>query len=241
MGKEEIKGIISTLPPHLQTADDEKKVPDISEISVDIGMSREDAVKVISPGDTVTFRRKFTQLLGTQVSSNCLDDRAGVAAILLSLELLKNLPIKITVMFSSQEELGTRGAKAGSFGKDVDEAISVDVSFGYTPGCKKEDCGTVGKGPMIGASPILNNKISKQLIDIAQSSNIPYQIEVMSGKTGTNADIISISECGIKCGLISIPLKYMHTPVELVDVKDIENVSRIISAYVKEKAGVCNA
>ena len=114
-GKEEVKGIISTLPPHLQNADDEKKVPEFKDISIDVGMSKEKIKKIVSLGDKVTFKRNFTPLLNSQLSASCLDDRAGIASILLCLDRLKNLPCKVTVMFSSQEELGTRGAKIGAF------------------------------------------------------------------------------------------------------------------------------
>lgn len=240
-GKKEIKGIISTLPPHLQKGEAEKKVPDIDDVSVDIGMNKEAAEKLVSVGDRITFRRRFSKLIGGLISSNCLDDRAGVASILLALDKLKKLPVKITVMFSAQEELGTRGAKSGSFGKDADEAIAVDVSFGYTPGCLKEECGEIGKGPMIGVSPVLSQEISRALIKAAENNGVPYQTEVMNGRTGTNADVISVAENGIKCGLISIPLKYMHSPVEVVDIKDIENTGALIAAYVKERAGAENA
>ena len=114
-GKEEVKGIISTLPPHLQNAEDEKKVPEFKDISIDVGMSKEKIKKIVSLGDKVTFKRNFTPLLNSQLSASCLDDRAGIASILLCLDRLKNLPCKVTVMFSSQEELGTRGAKIGAF------------------------------------------------------------------------------------------------------------------------------
>ena len=240
-GTKEIFGVISTLPPHLQKASDEKKVPEISEISVDIGMSREEEEKCIPLGSKVTFKRQFTELLNNQISSNCLDDRAGVAALLLALDKLKKLPLKVTVLLSTQEELGTRGAKTGSFGLKADEAIVVDVSFGYTPNCNKEECGEIGKGAMIGISPTLNKNISDDLISAAKRNDINYQLEIMNGRTGTNADVISISESGIKCGLISIPLKYMHSPVEVVDISDVESVSDLIAAYAEGKAGAENA
>lgn len=240
-GKEVFNGIISTLPPHLQKASDEKKVPEISEISVDLGIDKETAERLIPLGSKITFKRQFTPLLNHQISSNCLDDRAGVAALILALDELKKLPVKVTVLLSTQEELGTRGAKSGSYGRNVDEAIAVDVSFGYTPGCDKEECGEIGKGAMIGISPTLSKNISDELIETAKANNIKYQLEVMSGRTGTNADVISISESGIKCGLISIPLKYMHSPVEAVDLSDIESVSDLIVAYAKRKAGAENA
>ena len=239
-GKDEIFGVISTLPPHLQKAEDEKKVPEISELSVDVGMSKEEAEKRIPLGSRITFKRHFTDLIGNHISSNCLDDRAGVASIILALEELKKLPVKVTALLSTQEELGTRGAKIGPYGLEVDEAIAIDVSFAYTPGCDKEDCGEIGKGAMIGFSPILDKNISNGLVAAAKSANMRYQTEVMSGRTGTNADVITISESGIRCGLLSIPLKYMHTPVEVVDVTDIESVAALITAYVKGKAGAEN-
>ena len=241
LGKEEVKGIISTLPPHLQTAEDEKKVPEFKDLSIDVGMDKEEIVKIVSLGDKITFKRNFTKLLNNQISASCLDDRSGVASVLMSLDELKNLPCKITVMFSTQEEVGTRGAKIGPYAKKIDEFISVDVSFAYTPTCDKADCKEIGKGAMIGFSPILDKMISRKLVDTAKKNNIPYQCEIMNGSTGTNADVITLSENGIKGALISIPEKYMHQPMEVVDISDIESVSKLICAYVKEKAGELNA
>ncbi len=116
-GKEEVKGIISTLPPHLQNADDEKKVPEFKDISIDVGMSKEKIKKIVSLGDKVTFKRNFTPLLNSQLSASCLDDRAGIASILLCLDRLKNLPCKVTVMFSLLGGAWYRGAKIGRFFK----------------------------------------------------------------------------------------------------------------------------
>lgn len=241
LGRENITGVISTLPPHLQKSDD-KKAPELDEIAVDLGMSYEQASAVVSLGDRAVFKRSFVSLLGTQVSSGCLDNRAGVCAILNTLDRLKKLDAKITVMFSSQEEVGTRGAKTGAFGDIYDEAIVVDVSFGYSPLCKKSDCGEMGKGAMIGISPILDKNAGEKMKSVAQKSNIAYQLEIMGGgHTGTNADVITISQTGIKTSLLSIPLKYMHSPVEVVDVKDIDSVSDLIVGYIKESVGDCNA
>lgn len=240
-GREEVKGVISTLPPHLQENGSENNVPELSAVSVDIGMCKAEAEKLVSPGDKITFKRHFDSLMGNQISANCLDDKTGAASIIMALDALKKLPVKITVMLSAQEEVGTRGAKSGAYGKNVDEAIAVDVSFGYTPGCNKEECGEIGKGAMIGISPTLDKDISSALIRCAEKDGIRYQTEVMNGRTGTNADVINLTEGGIKCGLISIPLKYMHTPVEVVDIGDVESVSKLIVSYIKEKAGVLNA
>lgn len=240
-GKKEISGVISTLPPHLQSAEDEKKAPKISELAIDTGYSKSELDEIVSVGDTITFKNNFTKLLNSYVSANSLDDRCGVASILLCLDKLKKLPCKITVLFSSQEEVGKRGAKIAPYLKKVDEAICVDVSFAYTPGCDKSDCGEISKGAMIGYSPILDRDMSNKLFSTAKVNNISYQCEIMPGITGTNADVISISECGIKTALISIPQKYMHQRVEVVDTADVEAVSDLICAYIKERSSINNA
>ncbi len=241
-GRRELKGVISTLPPHLQKDDEDFKAPKTEDISIDIGLTKEEAEKLVSPGDRVTFKRNFTKLLGSQLSSSVLDDRCGVASIILALDMLKDVDAKITVMFSSQEEVGCRGASVGAYAKDVNEAIAVDVSFGWSPLCKKSECGEIGKGPMVGFSPILDVTMSKKLVELAEKNGIPYQTEVMGGgHTGTNADEISLTQSGIRTALISIPEKYMHSPVEVIDITDVENTAKLIAAYVKERAGEVNA
>lgn len=241
-GKKECKGVISSLPPHLHSGSDEKKVPSLDEVSIDVGMTKDEAKKFISPGDRVTFKRNFYPLLSDQICSSVLDDRAGVCALLLACEKLKDTNAKITVLLSSQEEVGTRGAKSGAYNDDIDEAICVDVSFGYTPACKKSDCGELGKGVMIGVSPILDKNMSDTMISVAKKNDIPYQIEVMGGgHTGTDADVITVCKQGIKTSLLSIPQKYMHSPVEVVSISDIEATADLITQYIKSKVGDSNA
>ncbi|MBR1531803.1 MAG: M20/M25/M40 family metallo-hydrolase [Eubacterium sp.] len=236
-GKREVKGVISTLPPHLKK-DDADKSPKFEDVAIDVGMTKSEAEKIISPGDRVTFKRNFTPLLGTQISASCLDDRSGVAAIILALEMLKDVPCKVTAMFSSQEEVGTRGAGVGTFGKNADEVIAIDVSFGYTPMCKKSDCGELGKGPMIGFSPVLDRIMSNDLVAVCEKFGIPYQKEIMGGgHTGTNADAISLTESGVRTALVSIPEKYMHSPIEVVDTADVENTAKLFAEYIRQRAG----
>ena len=235
LGKEQLRGVICALPPHLRSESD-KKVSKISDLAVDTGLSEKALKCLVSPGDRIVFKHSFDTLCGSRIASNCLDDRCGVAALLLALDRLKKLPVKVTVMLSAQEEVGTRGAKAGAYGIDAD-----DVSFGYSPQCSKEDCGEVSGGAMVGFSPVLDREISKRLADCAKKHNIPYQTEVMSGRTGTNADVITLNRNGIRCGLISIPLRYMHTPSEVIDIRDVESVADLIAAYIEERAGERNA
>lgn len=241
LGKQSITGIISTLPPHLQKEKD-NKAPEINEISVDVGLTQDEAKEIVSVGDRAVFKHNFIELLGNQICSSALDDRVGVCAILNALDELKNINAKITILFSSQEEIGTRGAKSGVYDIDCDEAIVVDVSFGYSPLCNRSECGEIGNGAMIGISPILDRRMSDSMTKIAKSKNIPHQPEVMGGgHTGTNADVITISQRGIRTSLLSIPLKYMHSPIEIIDTGDIQAVTDLIVEYIREDVGVNNA
>lgn len=242
-GNEKINGIISCQPPHLLTPDSYKKSVDFNDISIDIGMDKEQAEKIVSVGDRVTLKYSQNQLLKNNFSASFLDNRSGVVSILLALEAIKKFETTphITVVFSVQEEVGTRGAGVATFDIQADEAIVIDVSFAMTPDSKALECGELAKGPMIGVSPSLSKDIYSKLKNIAESENIPYQLEVMSESTGTNADVISICGAGKKTGLVSIPLRYMHTPVETVNIEDVENVSKLIAAYITNEGGKNNA
>lgn len=162
--------------------------------------------------------------------------------MLKTLELIKDrqTAFNVCAMLSSQEETGERGAKTGAYAVNADMAIVIDVSFAKTHGETDEGCGTLGKGPMIGIAPSLSSRMSQRLIEIAKEKDIPYQVEVMSGTTGTNADAIGVSRGGVMTVTVSVPLKHMHTPAEIVDVADIENSAALIAEFL-ESAGDINA
>ena len=122
-------------------------------------------------------------------------------------------------------------AATAAFAANPDMAIAVDVSFAYTPGFLKEECGLIGKGPMIGVAPVLDHSMTQALKAVAGAKEIPYQIEVMTRRTGTHADDIAVTRAGVPTALVSIPLKYMHTPVEVLEISDIEQVARLLAAF----------
>ncbi len=136
--------------------------------------------------------------------------------------------------FSTQEELGERGAKIGAYTLDADIALAVDVSFAMAQGENEKKCGFLGKGPMIGVSPSLSRDVTNELMRAAESSSIPYQTEVMNGLTSTNADRYSVSRGGAETCTVSIPLRNMHTPVEVIDLDDVRLTADLIAAYIKE-------
>ena len=247
MGERDVYGVISCVPPHLADPKQAGKIPNISSLSIDTGLTSDDCKKLVSIGDRAVPVSKFTKLLGTKVSSAALDDRSGMAVILRAIDIMHAAFEKtgkkpnVVVTFSVQEEVGGHGAATAAFDADADTAIAVDVSFAHTPGCTAEETGEMGKGPMIGVSPVLSNALSKELIQIAKRKDIPYQYEIMTSRTGTHADEIAVCKSGVKTGLISLPLKYMHTPCEVIDINDLENCAGLIAAYCLSQADVTDS
>lgn len=235
-GKEPLYGVVCSTPPHLSKPDDQS-ITDITSLSIDIGLPADAAREKVRPGDRVTLRRAPRELLGGLISAPSLDDRAGVAAILRCLELLRNQPhsCRLTVVFSTQEEVGGGSAGCASFAAAADEGIAVDVSFAMTPDAPRHKCADIGKGTMIGVAPTLDAEMSRRLEAVARMQNIPYQIEVMNGKTGTNADEIAAAGAGTRVGILSIPLKYMHMGIEVIDPRDVESTARLLAAYILER------
>lgn len=147
---------------------------------------------------------------------------------------------KSPLPFTTREETGGSGARVASFNSDASELIAVDVSFAKTPDSKAEECGVLGKGPMIGIAPSLDGEASEKLRQLAVEKNIPYQLEIMSGMTGTDADSMTCAADGLVSSLISIPLRYMHTGVEVISLSDIENTGSLIAEYILS-GGAVNA
>ena len=231
-GKRDICGVICSVPPHLTSGAAE--VLQFDETAIDTGMTKEELSEVVQLGDTITFDVKCRELVGSRVAGGAFDDRCGIASILYALELLKDKELKyrVKVVFSSQEELGERGAKIAAARICPDVALAVDVSFAYALGEDELKCGKFGKGPMIGIAPSLSREISNGLIETAKAEDIPYQTEVMNGSTGTNADQYSVGGTGAKACTVSIPLRNMHTPAEVIDLTDVELTGQLIAAFI---------
>lgn len=230
-GREKITGVFSSIPPHLSKGDE---LPEsITDYKIDTGLGSK-AKDVVSVGDFVTYKTVAADLLGSAVTGKAFDDRAGAAVLLELARRLsgKTLPITVKLLFSDAEELGLRGAGIAAYDITPNEAVAIDVSFGNGPDISPFECGNLGGGAMIGISPVLNRGISDKLISIAKNNKINYQTEVMGGKTSTNADIISVTKSGVKTGLISIPLRNMHTDCEVLDLADVASVCDILEKYV---------
>lgn len=236
-GKKPLFGVVTSTPPHLAKAEDESKAPPFDNIYVDTGLSFDEVRKIVNVGDRITIDAPVISLTDNIITGAALDDRIGMVALLRVAEILKDKPLKskVTIIFSVQEETTEAGAKAGAFGISPDEAIAVDVSFGDAPSINPTQCGKLGNGGMICISPSLSAEMSDGLMKVAETNGIKYQTEICPSSTGTNADVISASKCGVKTGLVSIPLRNMHTQAEIADINDIESAAQIIAAYIAAK------
>lgn len=233
---EDVFGVVTSVPPHLSGKND-GEAAEITDILIDVAMSKSDAEKVISKGDIATFNYRFLRLNNDCVTAPSLDNKAGVAVLIRSYQLLKEECPEacVSYLFSSQEEVGMRGSCCACFGIEADESIVVDVSFATAPNVDKTHAGELKSGPMICVSPVIDKKISDGLIECAKENRIAYQTEICSNATGTNADVISLSGCGIKTGLVSVPLRNMHTFSEVISLSDVELSARLIAEYVKRR------
>lgn len=232
----DITGIVCCMPSHL-TESGEDKANSIDKTWVDFGLTYEQACASIKPGDLITFKSMPQMLLNNRICSACLDDRCGAAALIKCAELLdtcQDLKYRIVILLSVQEETFETGAKTGAFVVDADEAVAVDVSFSSQPDISGQYSQiSLGKGPMIAISPVLNRKMSEKLIETAKWKDIPFQLEPLAGATGTNADSISVTKCGVKTSVISVPQRNMHTQNEIVSLDDVANTAKLICEYIK--------
>lgn len=231
-GKEKVRGVFCSTPPHL--AEKDFVFDKISDIRIDTCLG-ERAKEVICCGDYVTFCTETKSLSGDRMCGKSFDDRAGVCVLLKLASRFKSEtpPVNLAFCISDMEELGLRGAKTSTYKISPDEAIAIDVSFGDGPDINPNDCGKMEKGAMIGISPVIDCGISDKLIRIANENGIPYQTEVMGKSTGTDADVISVTKSGVRTGLISIPLRNMHTDCEIISTSDIKSVCDLLYAYIK--------
>ncbi|MBR3974522.1 MAG: M20/M25/M40 family metallo-hydrolase [Clostridia bacterium] len=235
-GKRVLDGVIPSTPPHLGGESNKKT----GKISVDCGLPYEEIREIVSYGDRIEITNDFFTLKNGTVSGTFLDNNAGIAAIIKALDLLKDkeLPCDLSVVFATREETGKQGAQAACFSLQPDEAIALDVTFSAAPGVVTDIC--TGKGIAIGASPILQKEMTSALCTLAEKIGVPYCVEVMGRGTHTDADVITVSGKGVKTGLISIPLKNMHTPVEIAAISDIELTAKMLEAFVLQ-GGIINA
>ena len=229
-------GVISVLPPHVLKKEDTEKVIKIEDLFIDIGTVQEEAA-AIALGTPAVLDSGVRRFGDNCICGKAVDDRAGFAAILHAIELLKDeeLDIDLYVMASVQEEVGVRGAAPGVFAIAPDFCIVVDVGHAKIPDSKPfEEKSEMGGGVVINRGPNMNPWLTERITEIALEKEIKHQINVIAGvSSGTNARVIQIAREGVATALFGIPLKYMHTRQEIASFDDIENTGRLLSETAK--------
>ena len=242
--KGHIPGVIGRKPIHLQTPDERKAVPKIEDLWIDIGAAdQKAAAKLVKVGDPISFSRNFEMLSKTCLHSKSLDDKIGAFVIAEAFRQLAKRKVKVGVacVGTVQEELGLRGAITGAFGVNPDAAIAVDVGFATdVPGIKPELLGDIklGGGAELQRNADNNPPLLNRILKAAAKHKIPYQMTTGHRATGgTDTAAIQMTRGGVATALISIPNRYMHTPAEICDLRDVESAVDLIVETIASLTG----
>ncbi|RLF93668.1 M42 family peptidase [Thermococci archaeon] len=224
-------GVIGAKPPHIQKPEERKKAIEIDDLVIDLGFPEEKIKEIVKKGDFAVVNVKCTELANDHVTGKALDNRICVYTVLETMKLLEETFCDIYFVATTQEEVGARGARVSGYKIFPDIAIAIDATFGLSKD-SKEDTFKLGKGPCIGLGPNISPKVFELLKKTAKKEKIPYQIEVLPGMSGTDAVSLQTVKSGTATGVVSIPLRYMHTPVETADLKDVRNCAKLLKAFI---------
>ncbi len=238
-GNKKIKGVIGTKPNYLIDNKDLKKAIKIEDLRIDTGLTYEEVSKITSIGDVAIIDKEPTELLNDRISSRAMDDLIGIISMYYAMEYLKDYKHDADIYFvaSTQEEVGCRGSITATEEIKPDIGLAVDVTFANTPELTSVDT-LLGKGPALMYSPGDNRKVVKELMKVSKESNIDYQINVSTGARGTEVFSMQVGGKGTATANIGIPLRYMHTSVEVIDMKDVKETGKLIANYIMSLNGV---
>lgn len=233
-GKTPLPGIVGSRPPHVLSPEERKKVPPMHELFVDVGLLPEAVADQVRVGDLITLHAPYTALRNDRAAAKAFDDRAAVASIVVCLEELSHMrhTWDVLAVATVQEEVGIRGAITSAFGLFPDAAIAIDVTHGDTPGVADTETVEMGRGPSITVGPNIHPKVYEALVETARRNEIPYQVEAAPGPTGTDAWGIQVARSGVPTGLLGIPTRYMHAPVETIDLQDVRRTGRLMALTI---------
>lgn len=241
-GQERIAGVIGRKAIHLLEEDERRKKPELKDFWIDIGArDRAEAEQLVSLGDPVTFQWELQRLLGDRATARGFDNKMGSFIVAEALRLLKeegglDPNVGVYAVATVQEEIGLRGARTSAFRINAQSGLAVDVNHAVdTPGVSETRYGKldVGAGPSVmrgaNASPV----VFRMVCEAGQADNIPYQVDVAPGGTGTDGNAMQLNREGMAVGILGVPLRYMHTPVEVLSLTDVENCARLMAAYCR--------
>jgi tetrahedral aminopeptidase len=232
-----VTGVVSRKAPHLLTNEERAKVPQFSDVWVDIGAKDgKEAAELVAHGDSVTPALGYRPMRNGMAASPAMDDKVGVWVVMEALRLLhgKKLQVPVYCVSTVQEEVGLRGATTSAYGIHPAVGIAVDVCHATdTPGNEKKQLGEInlGDGPVIFRGPNISPRVFDRLGETARSREIGAQLRGVPRATGTDANVIQLTRDGVATGLIGIPNRYMHSPVEIVHLEDLDRAARLLSEF----------
>lgn len=234
-----VRGVIGNVAPHLTKLDKERKVPEIGDLFIDIGAAdRKEAERLVRVGDPVTLSDEFELLRNDLAVARAFDNRIGTFAVAEALRLLganrRKLKAEVCAVSNIMEEVGLLGARQIAYSLKPDVALVIDVTHATDyPTVSQQLHGDIriGKGPTLTHGGCNHPEVIARLEEVAKKKNIKLQHEAMSASSGTDTDVIFWTRGGIASGLISLPNRYMHSPVELVSLKDLEKIPELMAAF----------
>ena len=238
-----VPGVIARKAPHLLTNEERNKVPQFQDVWIDIGVKdKKEAEELLRPGDPVTVDLTCRALRNSLFTSPGLDDKVGVWTVMETLRLLHDRSLQAAVYCVStvQEEIGLRGATTSAYGIHPHVGIAVDVTHATdTPGNEKKQLGDVkvGGGPVVCRGPNINPHVEQRLQDAAKTLDIPVQLRGVAKATGTDANAMQLTRDGVATGLVGIPNRYMHSPVEVVSLEDLDRAAKLLAEFCATVTG----
>jgi putative aminopeptidase FrvX len=232
-------GVIGKKPIHLLTEEERKQVPKMKDLWLDIGaVDKNEAEKLVRVGDPVTVQLGFHKMPNDRAVSPAMDDKSGMWVVVEALRRADKakLDCALYAVSTVQEEVGLRGAKTSSFGIEPHVGVAVDVTHATDcPTVEKKEEGDVklGKGPVIYRGPNMNPRVVQRLIQTAEKYEIPYQLGASGRASPTDANAIQVNRAGVAAGLISIPNRYMHSPVEMVSLEDLDRAADLLARFAE--------
>lgn len=232
-----VPGVIARKPIHLLSPDDRKKVPELKDLWIDIGAKdREEARQVVAVGDPVTFELGFRRLRNNLAAAPGMDNKVGAWVVMSALQQAarQHPQAAIFAVSTVQEEIGLRGAQTSAFSIDAQLGIAVDVTHATDcPTLDMKQYGEVslGLGPMLYRGPNVNPIVHRRLVELAQRHEIPVQTGGLSRAASNDANVMQISRGGLATGIVAIPNRYMHSPVEIVSLSDLEHAAALIARF----------
>ena len=212
----------------------DKSIP-LSELFVDVGLSQTEAERAVPVGTPMVYRGGCFALGEDQMCGKSMDDRSCFVTLLRAAELLRDreLDVDLYLLGSTREEVSGAGATVGTWAVQPDFCVAVDVTHGDSPDAPKEKTFPLGKGPVIGVGPNCTRWMEQRMRRKAEELGMAVQTEVMAGHSGTNGWPLQVSREGVATAVLSLPLRYMHTPIEVISRRDLEDLARLLAAFVE--------